>query len=135
MKIVIDSNIIIAAYAAHGLCAEIFEVCLNDHEIFICDVLIEEVKNGLLKKIKVPESIVKEIIELIKSRARIVEPQQLNFQICRDPKDVMVIGTAVKSSADLILTNDKALLVLKKYKEIKILNIRQFWELLRTQPF
>ena len=34
MKIVLDANVIIAAFAARGLCESIMEVCLSDHEIF-----------------------------------------------------------------------------------------------------
>lgn len=131
MKIVIDANIIIAAFAARGLCNEIFELCLVQHEIFLCDTLIREVRNGLLKKIKVPENIVENIIKFLESKSHKVKPLEVDKRICRDSKDIMVLGTAGSISADVILTGDKDLLVLKIYKNTKIVTPRQFLELLK----
>ncbi len=130
MKIVIDSNVIIAAFATRGLCCEVFELCLAEHDIFICDAIIHEVKEALTKKVKVPQPVTKEIVDLIESRAHKVKPVELSKKICRDPKDMMILGTAESCHAGVILTGDKDLLTLKRYKNTKILTPVQFWRLL-----
>ena len=131
MKIVIDANVIIAAFATRGLCNEIFELCLVQQEIFLCDALIREIRNGLLKKIKVPENAVENIVKFLESKTHRVKPSEVDKHICRDPKDIMVLGTAESICADVILTGDKDLLVLKTYKNTKIVTPRQFLELLK----
>jgi predicted nucleic acid-binding protein len=39
MRIVLDSNVIVAAFAARGLCESVMEVCLSEHEIFFSEDL------------------------------------------------------------------------------------------------
>ena len=42
MNIVLDANVIIAAFAARGLCEPIMEVCLSEHDIALSDDLLDE---------------------------------------------------------------------------------------------
>ncbi len=140
MKIVIDTNVIIAAFATRGLCNEVFELCLAEHEIFLSAEIIAEVEKGLLEKIKVPENVVKDIIEFLKSKSENVEIKvetkgimnEIRLKL-RDPKDLIVLSTAELSGAEVILTGDKDLLSLKGFKKIKILAPREFYDLLKKQ--
>ena len=43
MKIVLDANVIIAAFAARGLCESVMEVCLSEHQIALSDDLLNEI--------------------------------------------------------------------------------------------
>jgi len=47
-------------------------------------------------------------------------------KICRDPKDNMVLDTAYQGGAEFIVTGDKDLLVLKKYKGVTIVTPARF---------
>jgi len=140
MKIVIDSNVIIAAFAARGLCNEVFELCLAEQEIYLSEALIAETEKGLLEKVRVPGNITKEIIRFLKSETKNVEIDRETKEIInetklklRDPKDLMVLATAESSEAEIILTGDKDLLSLKRYKKIKILTPRKFYDQIRKQ--
>lgn len=42
MKLVRDTNVILAAFATRGLCAEIFEIAIIDHEIYCSDFILKE---------------------------------------------------------------------------------------------
>jgi len=48
--------------------------------------------------------------------------------ICRDPNDDMVLATAVPAKANLIITGDQDLLVLKPSEGIDIISPRRFLE-------
>ena len=130
MRIVIDSNVIIAAFATRGLCNETFELCLAEHSIFICDEITAEVTKALIKKIKVPETIVKETILFLNTHIQKAEPLKPDKKLCRDERDLMVLGLAEKVKAEVIITGDEDLLILKEYKKIKIVNPAAFWKLL-----
>jgi putative PIN family toxin of toxin-antitoxin system len=128
-KIVLDTNVVIAAFAARGLCESVFELCLEKHEMVISDFLLEELREKLTKKIKLPYDTIENIIELYSKHSQKVIPANIEKEICRDPEDVPVIGTCVSGGAEYLISGDKDLLVLKKYGKIKILTPREFYEL------
>lgn len=130
MKIVLDANVIIAAFAARGLCESIMEVCLSEHEIVLSDDLFDEILRNLRLKIKLPTNIVDNICELLREHANISIPEPLASDVCRDPDDIKILGLAVASNADYIVTGDKDLLILKNFQDTPILNPRSFSDIL-----
>ena len=59
-------------------------------------------------------------------------PVPLAAEVCRDPDDIKILGLAVASNADYIVTGDKDLLVLKSFQNIPILTPRSFSDILRS---
>ncbi len=55
----------------------------------------------------------------------IVKPIEI-LELCRDPTDDPIIATAVAAGADFLLTEDKDLLEIKAYRDIKIINLAEF---------
>ena len=55
MKIVLDSNVFIAAFATHGICHLLVEVCLLDHRVHLSDFILGEVEEKLEQKNQAPE--------------------------------------------------------------------------------
>jgi putative PIN family toxin of toxin-antitoxin system len=64
-------------------------------------------------------------IYLLKTNAHFV-PSIPKIEICRDKNDNMVLGTALAGEAEYIITGDKNLLDIKKYKKIKIVTAKDF---------
>ncbi|MDY6988589.1 MAG: putative toxin-antitoxin system toxin component, PIN family [Thermodesulfobacteriota bacterium] len=132
MKIVLDANVVIAAFAARGLCESIFEVCLSDHEIVLSDDLLDEILRNLRRKINLPTDVVDNIGDLLREHSNFSIPVPLPADLCRDPDDTKILGLAIASNADCIVTGDKDLLVLKTFQGIPILNPRSFSDILHT---
>ncbi len=132
MKIVLDANVIIAAFAARGLCESIMEVYLSEHEIVLSDDLFDEILRNLRLKIKLPANIVDNICEFLREHANISIPEPLTSDVCRDPDDTKILDLAVASNADHIVTGDKDLLILKNFQGIPILNPRSFSDILHS---
>ena len=132
MKIVLDANVIIAAFAARGLCESIMEVCLSEHDIALCDDLLDEILRNLRDKIKLPPAVVDNIGALLREHSSISIPIPLTSDVCRDADDIKILGLAVASNADYIVTGDKDLLVLKSFQGIPILNPRSFSDFLHS---
>lgn len=131
MRVVLDTNVIIAAFAARGLCAEVFEICLSDHTVVISEHILSETYEKLVKKIRLPENTAKSIIEYLRDTAEVVEPESIDEAVCRDKDDIKIIGAALKGKARFIITGDDDLLVLKSYKGIRMVTPREFWGVLR----
>ncbi len=126
MRVILDANVVVAAFASRGLCESILELCLDSHEIILSEHLLGEISRNLIKKIKLPKEVVDEIIELLRENATILSPDPLPPDTCRDPDDVNVLGLATSAGADCIVTGDKDLLVLKKFRAVPIHTPRDF---------
>lgn len=131
MRIVLDTNVIVAAFAARGLCAEVFEVSITGHTLVVSEHILAEVSGALIKKVKLPKQIVQSVIDYLRDTAEIVEPDLIDSSECRDKDDLAVIGTATRGNASFIVTGDSDLLTLKNCRGIDIITPREFWNRLR----
>ncbi len=129
--VVLDTNVIVAAFAARGLCAEVLEVCVSSHTLVISEHVLAEVKNAFWGKLKLPKDIIHEVTDYLRDIAETVKPDHIDTSVCRDKEDLPVIGTATKGNADFIVTGDADLLALKSYRGIDIMTPREFWGRLR----
>lgn len=130
MKVLLDANVVVAAFAAHGLCEALFEVCLDAHDLIISEELIAEIDKNLRNKIKLPSSTVSSIIGLLRENTQLYPPNPVEIDACRDPKDLHILGLAEAGGASCIVTGDKDLLILKKFERCRILTPRQFSDLI-----
>ena len=133
MRVVFDSNALIAAYATHGLCHSLFELCLRGHQIVVSDAILQEVGLKLRRKVKVPAPIVRDILSFLKKHCLLDRPVPVPDGACRDPKDAAILGLAAAAHAECLVSGDKDLLVLKSYHESAILSPRQLYDRLRRK--
>ena len=70
------------------------------------------------------------LLSQLHEEAEIVRPARLRERVCRHKDDDVVLTTALAGTADVIVTGDDYLLVLKEFRKIRILSPRQFLELL-----
>lgn len=131
MKVVLDTNVLLAAFAARGLCEALLEACLESHEIIISQHILDEVREHLIRKLKVPPRQAGATVRFLKEVAVIVEPVKVPKDACRDRTDLPVIGTALAAGADCLVSGDKDLLALGRFENIPILSPRAFYDSLR----
>lgn len=123
MKLVLDSNIFIAAFLAKGLASDILKLGqLGKLQIYSSEDILDEVKKKLIKKAKLDRKYVKDFISHIKKSVSIVKPSQKLKVIKKDPDDNKILECAVEANADLIISMDKHLLRLKSYKTAGIIH-------------
>lgn len=128
MRVVLDANLLIAAYAARGLCEAVLEYCINTDDIFLTEEILTDVKDKLIKKIKLPHSDADRIIQFLRNYTTIVKADNVPASICRDPDDANILGAARAVHADDIITGDDDLLALKKFVATEIVKPRTYWE-------
>jgi uncharacterized protein len=130
MKLLLDSNVIISALSARGLCNAIFELCIEKHELVISNSIISEITDILKNKFKAPESTLIDFKKYINEFFIIVADKN-DIDVCRDKNDNKILSVAVDNNVLYIITGDNDLLILKEIKGIKIINPRTFWEISR----
>jgi len=117
MKIVLDTNVLIAAFATQGLCHALVELCLDQQEIVLSQEILVEVARALEKKLKVPARVIKDTIDYLKEHGTVQKLQLPQKRISRDPSDDHVLALAEQSGAEYIITGDEDLLVLKRHNK------------------
>ncbi len=120
MRVVLDTNVLIAAFATRGHCAEVLDHCLRSHEVISSAILLDELFEKLTRKLRFSEGSANESLALLRRRIRIVDPEPLPAPVSRYPDDDWVLATALAGSAEVIITGDKDLLVLGAFRLIPI---------------
>jgi putative PIN family toxin of toxin-antitoxin system len=128
VKIVFDANVLVAAFAARGLCADLFEACLAAHECTASTPILEETEDALRRKMRLPAPRAAAIRVFLEGHLRLVKPLAVEADACRDPDDLLVLGTALAAGAGCIVSGDKDLLALGTFRGIPILNPRALWD-------
>ncbi len=126
MKIVLDTNVLIAALIARGVCHELLEHCVLRHTLLTSDFILEETQEKLIEKFGYTAELAAEAVTVLRSRMKVVPASKLDSPICRDPDDDNILAAALSAHCDCIITGDKDLLVLKAYEGIDIFSPRHF---------
>lgn len=132
MIIVLDTNVLFAAFATRGLCADILRFAIDNCTIVGSKKLLAECQKTFSKKLKLPSAKTASLITFLEEQLLIVEPVPVEVKRCRDPEDLHILGVAQATNAKFIVTGDNDLLVLKRYGKTKIINPRQFWTYILT---
>ena len=129
MKVVVDTNVIVAGLVAEGVCRDILKRRLPACELFTSRSMLDELAQKMRDKFGLDPAELP-FLKIYEDTATVVKTKPLPQPVCRDEDDDEVLTTALAGRADVILTGDKDLLILKEFQEIKILSPRQFVELL-----
>ncbi len=130
MRVVFDTNVIVAGIVAEGLCREIVEDHIPEHTPILSRWLWDELVEKLQTKFDL-DPLGLPLLGLYRRFATWVEPAELQPPVCRDPEDDWVLATALAGAAEAIVSGDDDLLVLRRYRGVPILSPRQFLERLR----
>lgn len=120
MRVFLDTNIIVSAFATRGLCADLFREILSVHSPITSGYILQETEDVLVRRFKVPEKTVAEIISLLRKQ-EVVKPPDISPQIsiC-DLDDLPVVAAAIEAKVDCLVSGDKDRLSLVPLNEIKI---------------
>ncbi len=125
MRILFDTNVLFASFISHGVCAGLYEESLLHARIVVSEEILEELEEKLISKAKLTKAETAEIIHAVRSDAELTEAPPFPSPVCRDPDDDRVLAAALAAKADLLVTGDQDLLVLKEFEGIPILTPRE----------
>lgn len=128
MRVILDSNVLIAAAAGRGLCESLIELCLEEHHLIVSEELLDEVNRNLVKRIKLPAVVARDFCNLLQNNAIVQTPEAVSRDACRDPKDLCLLGLSQAATADFLVTGDKDLIASQWGGAAMIVTPRQFWE-------
>ena len=128
MRIALDSSVLIAAHISRaGVCAELLEDVLLHHELVISEFILEELWRKLVGKFNFPKRDADQVAAFLRRVGIVVLPAALPPNLCRDPTDVPVLGTAVTGDCALLISVDRDLLDMRTVHDIPISRPGDYW--------
>lgn len=128
MKVVLDTNIFISGIFWKGSSNK---VITNWKERKFTIVTSLEAISEIIRvlndfKIRLSDDMIKEWVDIIVRNSIMVEPREKINIVKDDPKDNIFIEIAVAGNVECIITQDKHLLKIKRFRGIKIITPEEF---------
>ncbi len=127
MRVFLDTNVLVAAFATRGLCADVFRFAAAEHLLLIGEPVLVEIDRILASKLGMPREARNEVLGILRRftlAAAVKKPVPLGIN---DPDDEWIVACALGAAAETFVTGDKALLALRKIENMAIVSPRQFW--------
>lgn len=131
MKIFLDTNVLVSAYATRGICSDLVRFVLAEHELLTGEVNLEELHRVLGERFHAPKKRLDAIESELRAEMVVPHPPEPARAPKRDPDDRWVLASAISGGADLLVTGDKDLLAVANEVPIPIVDPRGCWERLR----
>jgi putative PIN family toxin of toxin-antitoxin system len=132
VRVVLDTNVLLAGVATHGLCEGLLAICLKDHSIVLSEHILDEFAKNYAKKFKASTQLTERIVATMRKFSELVIPAGVSPDACDDASDLPVLGTAVAGNVDCLVTGDRGLLALKEYRGIPIVSPRELYDIIRA---
>jgi putative PIN family toxin of toxin-antitoxin system len=110
VRIVLDINVLIAAFATRGLCEDVLRTVLAEHELVVSEFILGELERVLREKLKMPSPRVRAVTDFIRRTSLVVEPTDPSNWPENDPDDQWIVATAMIGDAQLLVSGDRDLL-------------------------
>ena len=129
MRVFLDTSVLVAAFATRGLCADVLRTVLAEHQLIVGETVLTELARVLGQKIGTPEMQVRDVVGFVRQHALVAAEAPLPAVDVRDATDLPILAAALLGAAEVLVTGDKDLLVLRRVDTLPILDPRAFWEL------
>jgi putative PIN family toxin of toxin-antitoxin system len=132
VRVVFDTNIYISAFAIPGGQAEeaYLNVLRGRFELFTSVPILTETTTVLQSKFDWAEEKTRELVQAISRVASVVRITS-RLHVVEDEPDNRIIECAIHACADFIVTDDGHLLGLNQYKDVRMIRLAAFLELLK----
>ena len=127
MRVFLDTNVLIAAFATRGLCADVFRLAATHHTLLVGAPVLIEMRRILETKLRMPAPARNEVLQVLRRFVQVPAAKAPIVLGINDPDDEWVVACAVAASAQVFVTGDKALLGLQRVEDMPIISPREFW--------
>ncbi len=128
MKVALDTNVIVAAFATRGLCSDLFQALVSQHSVIIPEPVVAELERAFAAKLRFPRNQIVQIIAYLRDVAEI-SPTVPPIAIARlDPEDATIVAGAAHAGAEAFVTGDQKVFGKGTFESMAILSPRAMWE-------
>ena len=131
MRVFLDTNVLVSAFATRGLCADVFRHVLAEHTLVTSEVVLQELRRALRTRIKLPSKLIDGIENFLREQEVVPKPPKPSSVAIRDKDDRWILASAEAGAADVLVTGDRDLLAIATDAPLPIVDPRGFWSLVR----
>jgi putative PIN family toxin of toxin-antitoxin system len=128
VRLLLDTNVLVAALVARGTCSDLLEHCVRHHVLISSRPLLDELRDVLARKFHQRAADVRATVRLFEETFTLVTPVPLEAPVYRDTDDDVVLATARAGECAAIVTGDQDLLILDPFQRIRVLAPSAFWK-------
>lgn len=127
MKVVFDTNTLVSALVFPGGQAEaaLLRIIEESDELVLSRPILDELLGVLARKFARDAEELAHAALFLSDLAVMVRPRR-TLDVVKDEPDNRVLECAVTARADVIVTGDKALLELRRYRSVRIISLREY---------
>ena len=130
MRVFFDTNVLVSAFLARGLCADLLRLVLTEHTLVTSEVVLAELRDVFSRKGRLPAQQIDAIESFLREQPVALSPAQTLELGLLDGDDEWVLASAVFAQADLFVTGDQGVLACS-HPPLPLVNPRGCWEQLR----
>jgi len=129
VRVVFDTNIFISALVIPGSLAEkaILRVTEGGDILVISKDIINEVLSVLSSKFSRDKEALSHVAVMLSELGELVKPIK-KIKVFKDDPDNRILECAIHGKADVLVTGDKVMLLLKEYEGIKMIGLKEYVE-------
>lgn len=136
LNLVTDTGFLIAGALNNGYASNFLfdqsEVHPLQYSLFTSSSILNELQDKLENKFQMERAIVLKYLTDLQKVMLVVQPRE-KVKIVRDPDDNKILECALEAEADVVVSADKDLLVLKEFRGVKIIHPSQLKYLFTTE--
>jgi putative PIN family toxin of toxin-antitoxin system len=133
VRVFLDTNVLISAFATRGLCADVLHTVLAEHQLVLGETVLSELARVQRLKFGSPDDLVQETLAFLRREATVTSESTNTTLVLRDPTDLKIVGEALATDAEVLVTGDRDLLDAAAQAPLPILSPRAFWDWLRSE--
>jgi len=126
-RVVFDANILVSALVFPGGQGEaaLRRIVEQTDQLVLSRPIVDELLDVLARKFARDAEQLAHVAVFVTELSVIVAPKR-RLRVVKDDPDNRILECAVAGRAQVIVTGDKALLALKMYEKVRILNLREY---------
>lgn len=134
MRVVLDCNVLIAAGITNGVCRQVVDAVVREHEWYVPEPLIREFQAVSQRpRLRAYRSRLQAIEQVLSAVGLQVVPDSRPIAL-PDPDDVVYLQTAVAAKATALVTGNQRHFPFPVYRGVHVYSPREFLNRVHTAP-
>jgi putative PIN family toxin of toxin-antitoxin system len=131
LRVFLDTNVLVSAFATRGLCADVLRLVLAEHTCLVGEVVIKEIERVLARRLRAKPAAIAELVAFLRDQEVVPRPKRPHPLRLRDESDRWILASAMAGRADVLVTGDRDLLDAAGEAPLPVVDPRGFWMLQR----
>jgi putative PIN family toxin of toxin-antitoxin system len=129
VRVVADSNVLVSAFYGTGKPREVLDLIQRGTiELYLSPFILEEVSRVLGYKFRWEEAAITNVLSSLS--CRVIDPGPAHLAVLSDEPDNRILECAVAARAHYLITGDKRVLQLRRYRRTRIVTPGDFLKVL-----